>query len=168
MYCPSCGKENTAEQKFCRACGYTLPIIAQTAGDQTIKTKQSNRALEFIQGGQKAWQNPVGYALLLIMIGILIVLLANKLTTSQSISDIGTLVSLVGVFVIFLKGIVLVAVPSKQLPRMEAAPRLEARGNPPPALHGAEPVSVTENTTRQLEAVRESAKEAPRSTNSIV
>jgi hypothetical protein len=34
MYCPNCGKQNSAEQKFCRSCGLGLQKVAQTLGEQ--------------------------------------------------------------------------------------------------------------------------------------
>lgn len=34
MYCPNCGKVNSVEQKFCRACGMSLETVVQTLGDQ--------------------------------------------------------------------------------------------------------------------------------------
>lgn len=34
MFCPNCGKENQAEQKFCRSCGLKLDAILQVVVDQ--------------------------------------------------------------------------------------------------------------------------------------
>lgn len=34
MYCPNCGKENSAEQKFCRACGLSLEQAVQSLLEQ--------------------------------------------------------------------------------------------------------------------------------------
>lgn len=34
MYCPNCGKENSAEQKFCRACGLSLEKAIQSLAEQ--------------------------------------------------------------------------------------------------------------------------------------
>jgi hypothetical protein len=34
MYCPNCGKENSAEQKFCRSCGLSLDKAVQSLVEQ--------------------------------------------------------------------------------------------------------------------------------------
>ena len=45
MYCPSCGKSTSVEQKFCRACGLSLEKIAQSLAEQLPST-QLNDDLE--------------------------------------------------------------------------------------------------------------------------
>ena len=34
MYCPNCGNQNSAEQKFCRSCGLGLQKVTQTLSEQ--------------------------------------------------------------------------------------------------------------------------------------
>ena len=34
MFCPNCGNQNSAEQKFCRSCGLGLQKVAQTMSEQ--------------------------------------------------------------------------------------------------------------------------------------
>lgn len=34
MYCPNCGNQNSADQKFCRSCGLGLQKVAQTLSEQ--------------------------------------------------------------------------------------------------------------------------------------
>jgi len=34
MFCPNCGKENQADQKFCRSCGLKLDAVLQVVADQ--------------------------------------------------------------------------------------------------------------------------------------
>ena len=34
MYCPNCGKQNSAEQKFCRSCGLSLEKVVESLAEQ--------------------------------------------------------------------------------------------------------------------------------------
>lgn len=39
MYCPNCGKTNSAEQKFCRSCGFNLEKTTQSLAEQFPATE---------------------------------------------------------------------------------------------------------------------------------
>lgn len=52
MYCPNCGKTNSAEQKYCRSCGLQLEQVVQslvtqlTAPDADVKLVERQRNLD--------------------------------------------------------------------------------------------------------------------------
>jgi len=54
MYCPSCGKSTSVEQKFCRACGLSLEKIAQSLAEQ-LPSKQLNEDLEARKRKVERW-----------------------------------------------------------------------------------------------------------------
>ena len=41
MFCPQCGKVNSAEQKFCRSCGLSLDKVAESLAEQRPATELS-------------------------------------------------------------------------------------------------------------------------------
>lgn len=45
MFCPNCGKENSSEQKFCRACGIGLEKIVESLTEQKLLSAQDNGSL---------------------------------------------------------------------------------------------------------------------------
>jgi uncharacterized membrane protein len=44
MYCPNCGNENSAEQKFCRSCGLGLEKVVQSLTEQLPTRKDETLA----------------------------------------------------------------------------------------------------------------------------
>ena len=163
MYCPDCGKENPAGQKFCRSCGLSLKPISQAlAGVSTAGVDESSTVV--VRGEPRFWHNPLIYGLLVIVLGIIIGAVGDKVLSSQTISDIGTIISLLGVGLIGVKGVMLIVAPPRYSLRSQPAPQAEQTSELKPGLLSAEPPSVTENTTRQLDASVESLKERSRDT----
>ena len=171
MYCPKCGKENAEHQKFCTSCGLKLAAVstAIASGSQPM----AERAVGVIGSVGRGWQAPLLYAFVLIASGALISVLGNKVLAEKSLGDIGIMVSFAGFLVLSLKGLLLVVQSSTSGPRstIPAAPELEDEQRQAdfhaakaPALLSAEPPSITEHTTRQLESSTQDESERPRTT----
>jgi hypothetical protein len=152
MYCPDCGKENPAGQRFCRSCGLSLKPISEALAGEVLPARVDKGSTVAIQGAQRFWHNPLIYGLLVIVLGIAIGVFGDKVLSSQTISDIGTIISLLGVGLIGVKGVMLIVAPAHHSPETKREIEAEQTSELKPALLSAEPTSVTEHTTRQLEA----------------
>ena len=169
MYCPDCGKANPVGQKFCRSCGLSLKPVSQALSGEVVPAAASltSRASSAgpVQSEQGFWQNPLIYALLLILLGIVIGGVGERVFQAKTVSDIGTIVALLGIGLLGFKGVMLVIAPPRSSARSErAAEEFENSYEPGPGLLSAEPPSVTENTTRQLDATIDREKEKSRDT----
>ena len=166
MYCPDCGKANPVGQKFCRSCGLSLKPVSQALAGEVVPAGASlTSSPVVVQGEQRFWQNPLIYALMLILLGIVIGGVGEKVFQAKTVSDIGSVVALLGIGLLGFKGVMLVIAPPRSSARSErAAEEFEDSHEPGPGLLSAEPPSVTENTTRQLDATIDREKEKSRDT----
>ena len=163
MYCPDCGKENPAGQKFCRSCGLSLKPVSQALAGEVVAADSDVESTVIVQGEQRFWQNPLIYAVLLILLGIIIGVIGDKVVLTKMVTDMGTLISLLGIGLLGFKGVMLVIAPPRPSPRSKPAAEIE-ESKLTSALLSAEPPGVTENTTRQLDATAERNKEKSRDT----
>jgi len=171
MYCPKCGKENLEQQKFCTSCGLKLAGVSTAMANESQTSVE--RTVRTLPVGGKGWRDALIYAFVLIASGTLISVLGNRVLGEKSLGDIGTMVSLVGVLVILLKGLLLVvqsntpaarsSIPSDQELEVERQ-QDDFQAAKGPALLSAEPPSITEHTTRQLESSTQDESERPRTT----
>jgi len=171
MYCPRCGKENPEKQRFCNSCGLRLDSISNAIAGESTESRE-DRFIGAFRGGQKGWQDPLVYAFILIVAGMLIGFAGYKILSEKTLGDIGTLVSLVGVLVLLLKGIFLLIPPDAASARKQAvlderrdhARPVELQAPKTPALLSGEPPSITEHTTKHLEPGTENEQDRPRTT----
>ncbi len=164
MYCPNCGKENPEGRRFCRSCGLSLQAIAPALAGESPASKSEESSVQPVSRLQAAWQNPLVYALLLIVLGIAVAVVGDKTLSSQTTHDIGTIIALLGVGLLGLKGVMMIVAPPRPSPPAKRVMQVEQTSELKPALLSTEPPSVTENTTRQLDTSVESLKERSRDT----
>ena len=157
MYCPNCGNQIAADQKFCRACGLGLEKITQSVGEQLpVRLERSLRE-------RQEWLEKVGVGSLSVfalgLLGFLLYAVAQKLGPQGSLFTILALVGLVIVFGSGLLSVILFA-RARELKESAGKRRLTKEVN---ALDGStkellpegkrEPVpAVTEHTTELLYA----------------
>ncbi|MGH9765306.1 MAG: hypothetical protein ACREAC_31100 [Blastocatellia bacterium] len=96
------------------------------------------------------------YAGFLLIAGVTMSTLGDKVLHNKSASNIGMLIALVGVLVLLLRGLLLVAGGGGAgQGRSRGLPPAEKTTGLPQPLLSAQPLSVTEQTTRQLEPTQE-------------
>ena len=164
MYCSNCGNEDPEGRKFCRSCGLSLQAIAPTYSGESPTKETAGSSVEPVSRFQAAWQNPFVYALLLIVLGIIVAVVGDKALRSQTTHDIGTIIALLGVGLLGLKGVMMIVAPPRPSPPTKRVTQVENTSELIPKLLSAELPSVTENTTRHLDARIEGGEKQSRDT----
>jgi len=139
-------------------------IAPAAAGESPTTVEEEEDWVQPVSRMQAAWQNPLIYALLLIVFGVIMGAVSERAPLrSQTAHDIGTIIALLGVGLLGLKGVMLIVAPPRPLPPVKRVMQVEQTSQLKPSLLSAEPPSVTENTTRELDASIEGTKK-PRDT----
>ena len=68
MYCPNCGKTNSAEQKFCRACGFNLEKTVESLSEQ-FPAADLDRSLQERQRRLNRWIAIIAGSTISILVG---------------------------------------------------------------------------------------------------
>jgi hypothetical protein len=154
MYCPSCGKSTSVEQKFCRACGLSLEKIAQSLTEQLPST-QLNEDLEDRKRKVERWLT----LLLGSSFGIFVISVLGALIYKIIIikGDFLLGFALLALFIALMAALILVvyreslreAVAKRQLSQA-TLPQPEATGKLLTESHFQPVPSVTEPTTELL------------------
>lgn len=155
MFCPNCGNQNSADQKFCRSCGLGLQKVAQTLSEQ-LPTK-----LDLSLQQKKERLEKLGVAALSVFgVGVAIPVLYGifykmMYTQGKVIAGLG-LLALIIVLGCGLLSVILFAKANevKETPADRPLPRDLASQNTAELLHESLPqtpaFSVAERTTELL------------------
>ncbi|HKY03508.1 MAG TPA: zinc ribbon domain-containing protein [Blastocatellia bacterium] len=161
MYCPKCGTQNLEDIKYCRSCGANLSLVPQALSGEFTQERAVGHDAEgkpYDRHGRRMHHQPslasgiqtafAGTAFLIIAIVLFL--------TGQKWG----LWMLIPAFAILGKGVGEIAASKQSQPQLQSAPPpARTTGElPPEHSYGAlpqSPPSVTENTTRHLDATRE-------------
>jgi hypothetical protein len=157
MYCPNCGKSNNNNQKYCSGCGLSLRAseevlareLAAAPSEQLTARKTESDQKGLVESRRGFLQHPLVYGFLLMIIGTFVAVLGKKIP-DKTVSDIGTLTVLLGMGLVGLHGVMTVLASNRPQNTVLSLKREATDELPAPSL--SVPVSVTENTTRQLDA----------------
>ena len=126
MYCPKCGNDSSTEQRYCRSCGFGLQTVSQLLVDEHPPVKSENSSVENVQPQPRGWRNPLLYGFFMLLLGTIIIYFGKRMLAEKSVADIGTILALLGVVLISLKGIFLVLPRSSSLPQTKAPAESES------------------------------------------
>ena len=164
MYCPDCGTENTASQRFCRQCGFNLTSVKlareviNTPVDDTRAFVEPSTVFKVV-----ACISVFGF---LFITGGAIALTAFQTTWPGSQPPIGVMLALFGygsLVLINRQLLKLIGPASSRTGRLRAdtspRPAMQApQGSTRSLVEGASHGSVTEPTTRQFQEEQRSGR----------
>jgi hypothetical protein len=168
MYCPGCGKTNSTDQRFCRACGLSLESIVKSfqealpARELEDDIKERTRTVDrwLVGVGGTAAALFLGFVLWMIIYKV-IILKGEVLKGSMLLTFILGMAT-VGILVVYRD-----TLEKKAKEAQKIKPELPSRHETSQLLGGAtlEPVpSVTDRTTELLNVKRQSRVTAPTDT----
>ncbi|HYL99470.1 MAG TPA: DUF3040 domain-containing protein [Blastocatellia bacterium] len=174
MYCPNCGKKNSGQEKYCRSCGLHLNVIIQVTGAEVAGLRKRSREIaeqsesESPRGMlvRRPRMSPLGF--LIVMTGVLIAFLGGAAFSSHWIAVAGTLVMIIGMIVLGLQA--MNAGNSRRRALGAGGPAdfdestVPERNLVPGGQLYPAPPSITEVTTRSLDAGLEVSNEKSRDT----
>lgn len=161
MYCPSCATENINDARFCRKCGANLSLVPQALSGHLPQAPISR----FEEAIKRRREPNLGRAIRRIFVGFAFLLVfVAMLLTSRPLGT-GAVWLLIPAFICLGKGI------GEFVSLMTAQSRAEKTAMPPAEVTGQlqqnsfyydplAPPSVTERTTRHLEAVKREGQHA--------
>jgi hypothetical protein len=154
MYCPNCGKTNSAEQKFCRSCGLSLEKAVQSLAEQLPGLELDKNLRERQLKVDRLITIVVGSAISIVLVGVLWGIIYGIIIVNGQVT--------VGLFMLaFIVGMILFALLSMYRDSLRKAAGGRQLPEPAPAFVAdtgellseslVEPIpSVTERTTELL------------------
>lgn len=153
MYCPRCSVQNIDSARFCRACGANLSLVPQALTGQLAEPQpdRTNRR------GRRRREPSLGSGITRTIIGMAFLILAAGITLSGQARRGSALWLLIPAFIILGKGIgELVTLLNAERSARRLVPPQPSQNTSPlpprPLFDRLAPPSVTEGTTRHLDA----------------
>jgi hypothetical protein len=161
MYCPKCGTQNLEDVKYCRSCGAYLSLVPQALSGELAEERAVGHDAEgkpYDRRGRRIHHQPsLASGIQTVSAGTAFLIIAIALFLTGKAWGLWMLIP---AFVILGKGIgEIVTAKQSQLSATAAPPAARTTGElEPERKYGAlpaSPPSVTENTTRHLDATSE-------------
>ena len=162
MFCPHCGKVNSAQQKFCRSCGLSLEKVAPLVAEQLLD-RESNKHLKDRQRKIERLLSTLLGSMLAIFTGAVLYAVIFKIIIAKGevleglVFLVLFLAAVTALLLVVYRESLLEALTKRQLAET-TLPLTEQTGKLLPE-SDLEPVpSVTEGTTKRLFVEKKSIK----------
>ena len=154
MYCPNCGKQNSAEQKFCRSCGLSLEKVVASLAEQ-LSASDFDKNLQERKRKVDRWLNITGGTAISIVVGSVLWGIIYEIIIVKGAVLGGS------IFLAFVVGLILVALLAVYRDTLEKASskhkisqstllKVDETARLSPGSGGEVMASVTEDTTELL------------------
>jgi hypothetical protein len=156
MYCPNCLKENSPERRFCRYCGMALQIVSKELAEHLATGKPDEPVIKLGDGvTQHRMLTMLLWGGIALVVGMGVIAVGNR---NDAIGLLGLLLVLGGALLAFY-GVVshlrTAALPSRRVAKQQPLPRSEPDAAGATKSFPEAMASVTELTTRKLDATLE-------------
>jgi hypothetical protein len=163
MYCPNCGKTNSAEQRFCRSCGLSLEKVVQSLSEQLSAADWDKNLLEQQRKLQR-WITIIAGSTISIVVGGVMwgIIYEIMIVKGEVLVGSAFLAFLIGLVLFALLNIYKESLVKTSGKRRTTQPRLTQQGEDAKLLPETyfEPISsATEHTTELLMVEEKESKE---------
>jgi hypothetical protein len=163
MYCPNCGKTNSAEQRFCRSCGLSLEKVVQSLSEQLSAADLDKNLLEQQRKLQR-WITIIAGSTISIVVGGVMwgIIYEIMIVKGEVLVGSAFLAFLIGLVLFALLNIYKESLVKTSGKRRTTQPRLTQEGEDAKLLPETyfEPISsATEHTTELLMVEEKESKE---------
>ncbi len=167
MFCPNCGNQAAADQKFCRSCGMNLQKVAAALAEHLAEFGTGQSGIESAKNLRHQAVQRVMWGAAVMFAGIAVSIIGKMIIHNEEVSGAGALFSVTGMFLTFyfiLSAVYKFASAERHLP--PEGKLLGAKTTAQLASNRSADVtpSITERTTDLLESAAGQPVERKRST----
>jgi hypothetical protein len=153
MFCPNCGNQAAADQKFCRSCGMNLQKVAPALIEHMAETGSDQLPVETSDVNRRRVRRNVLWGTVTTGAGVAYGIVGKVMIHEDMVTGAGALVAVGGLFWLiytFLSVSFGLAPATRSLSQPEGAPDAKTTGRLTPEMAPGIMPSVTERTTDLL------------------
>src|SRR5262245_27515613 len=159
MFCPNCGNQAAADQKFCRSCGMNLQKVTPALIEHLAETGSDQLPLEPSEANRRSVRRNVLWGTATMFIGIAYGIVGKIMIHEDMVTGAGALVAIIGMFWLVYTFLSAgfepaasfgLAPAARNLSQPDGAPDAKTTGRLSPEMAPGIMPSVTERTTDLL------------------